>query len=114
MNEKLKMAFEAARDTTNRVITLSGSMILVMVTFSKDFIASAGLLERIFASAAWIAFLASTISGIYTLLALTAEIGIENGGDNSKPSIWRNDIRVAAGGQICLFGFGLLLASFLQ
>lgn len=110
MNEKLEITFEAARDTTNRIITLSSSMILVMVTFSKDFIASAEFLVRILASAAWIAFGLSTLCGVYTLLALTGEIALEDRNNNSRPSVWRDDIRVVAGGQILLFGAGLLLS----
>lgn len=74
MDEQVKVAFEAARDTTKQVITLATTMLFVMVAFSKAFIGSDGSAASLFALSAGIVFILSVGCGLLTLMGLTSEI----------------------------------------
>lgn len=74
MDEQVKVAFEAARDTTKQVITLATSMLFVMLAFSKAFIGSDGSAASLFALSAGIVFILSVSCGLLTLMGLTSEI----------------------------------------
>lgn len=74
-NEKTKLSFEFARDTTKLLITLAVSIITLTITFSKDFIGedlSDGI--KLFVLFAWGAFFFSIVCGCWTLMALTGSL----------------------------------------
>lgn len=77
MDEQVKVAFEAARDTTKQVITLATTMLFVMLAFSKAFIGPDGSAASLFASAG-IVFILSIGCGLFTLMGLTREISPES------------------------------------
>ena len=74
MDEQVKVAFEAARDTTKQVITLATTMLFVMVAFSKAFIGSDGSAASKVALSAGVVFILSVGCGLFTLMGLTSEI----------------------------------------
>ena len=78
MDEQVKVAFEAARDTTKQVITLATTMLFVMVAFSKAFIGSDESAASRFALSAGIVFILSVGCGLFTLMGLTREISPES------------------------------------
>lgn len=78
MDEQVKVAFEAARDTTKQVITLATTMLFVMVAFSKAFIGSDGSAASLVALSAGIVFILSVSCGLLTLMGLTREISPES------------------------------------
>lgn len=74
MDEQVKVAFEAARDTTKQVITLATTMLFVMLGFSKAFIGFNGSAASTFALWAGRVFILSIGCGLFTLMGLTSEI----------------------------------------
>lgn len=107
MNKRTEMGFQFAADTTHRIITLSASIILVTVTFSKDFVDSTERLTQMLALGSWILFFLSIVFGVFTLLVLVGEVAPKKSGEDSEPSIWSKVIRWAAAIQIILFLLGL-------
>lgn len=139
MNERTKIAFETARDTTKQAITLSVSMLLVMVAFSKNFIAVTEETPSVYFEEAVIVFLGSIFFGLLTLMEITSEISPKSNSrimshsnlrqykfirwllrlfkktlikcKISHPSIWAKCIRVLAFLQLSLFFVGLLFVA---
>ena len=106
MDDKRKMAFEAARDSTKQFLTLATGIIALTITFSKDFAgAEAGL--KILVFLAWILLLVSVLFGLCVLLALT---GTLEPIDPSTPnSIRGKNVIIPASLQIVTFFLGLAL-----
>lgn len=87
-DEKTKLSFEFARDTTKLLITLAVSIITLTITFSKDFIGedlSDGI--KLFVLFAWGAFFFSIVCGCWTLMALTGSLTDAEHGDIFRPNI---------------------------
>ena len=77
MDDNVRLAFEAARDSTKQFLTLATAIIALTITFSKDFTgADAG--DRTYALLAWSALLTSVFFGLWTLLALTGTLEPKN------------------------------------
>jgi hypothetical protein len=76
VNEKTKLAFEFARDTTKQLITLSSGIIAVTIIFAKDFVGKVDSSTQTWVLCAWGAFLVSVFFGLWTLMALTGSLQI--------------------------------------
>ena len=109
MNEKMKVAFEHARTIVQQVVTLSTSIILVTIAFSKNFVEANNYVSQTLAISSCVVCLLSILFGIWTLMVITSTINPKDNGKDTKPSIWDIGIRVRAGIQIGLFGIGLFL-----
>ena len=113
MNKRTEMGFQFAADTTHRIITLSASIILVTVTFSKDFVDSSEEFTERLALGSWILFFLSIVFGVFTLLILVGQVAPKKSDEDSAPSIWSKGVRGAAATQIILFLLGLGLVIWL-
>lgn len=104
-NERIKLSFEFARDTTKLLITLAVSIITLTITFSNDFIGE-GLSDdtKLFVLFAWGAFFFSIVCGCWTLLALTGSLTDADHGD-----IFSTNITIPSAIQIISFLIGLVL-----
>lgn len=107
MDEKIKTAFEFARDTTNQLITLATGIIAIEITFAHDFVKSVAPEARRYALFSWLAFLLSVFFGVWTLLALTGTL--EPKQPTVAISIRGRNIRIPSALQIILFLIGLAL-----
>lgn len=106
MSEEIKMAFEAARDSTKQIMALSTGIITLTITFSKDF-AGEGSGQRILALMAWGVLLVSVLFGLWTLLALTGTL--EANDKDTRISIRGKNVTVPASIQVVTFFIGLAL-----
>lgn len=116
MDEKTKLSIETARDASKTVLTLSTSIILVTVTFAKEFIDVTNQDVKALAVWSWVLFFISIVSGVWTLLAFAGEISLKNpkkGTEDTTPLVWRWGIRGPAIGQMLAFLIGLILVVFL-
>lgn len=106
-NEQRQKAFDFCADVAKQLITLATGIIVITITFSKDFIIHVNDSAKLWAYWAWFVYLASIVLGMLTLLALTAEL------EPRKPSTNTPTIRGAAatysGLQIILFGVAISL-----
>ena len=107
MNERQKMAFDFARDTTKQLITLSTAIIAVTVTFWDKLFTVKDSFSRNLAVFSWVAFLISVIFGIWTLLALTGTL--ESLDKENSASIRSRNITLPSFLQITAFLLGLAL-----
>ena len=83
MDRAVELSLEAARDTSKQIITLATSIVIVMVTFSKDFIQKAEPAIQVCIFVVWLIFILSILMGILTLMALTGKFDHSRKG---KPS----------------------------
>jgi hypothetical protein len=106
MNERRRKAFDFASDTSKQLITLATGIIAITITFAKD------LLEIGEATAllvwAWVVYLFSILSGVWTLMALTGELERREEG-KEEPSIRGGNVTLPATLQILSFCAGTLL-----
>jgi hypothetical protein len=75
-----------AAETVKQVLTLSSAILVLTVTFAKDHLLKDGKRVSWALKASWICFLVSTLGGVWTLLALTAEA------QKAKPNIWELNV----------------------
>ncbi|MGB8260011.1 MAG: hypothetical protein WCE75_06660 [Terracidiphilus sp.] len=102
MDERAKHAFDFASDLAKQLITLSTSIVTVTLLFGEHFPKS------VWAKAAWVAYLVSTICGVWTLMALTGTLGTP-GERVDAGAIYRPKVRIAAGIQVIAFGVATIL-----
>lgn len=69
MTEEVKKAIDFAADVAKQMVTLSTGIVTITLLFSKDIVYG-----RAWALAAWICFLVSTLSGLWTLMSLTGTL----------------------------------------
>ncbi|KJZ16443.1 hypothetical protein TW85_00200 [Marinomonas sp. S3726] len=74
-NERDKLAFEYAKDTTKQLMTLATGFIALTVTFSKSFISNPPEYVIWQVTALWLLLLASVIFGQICLMSLTGILG---------------------------------------
>ena len=103
MNRETELAFQAARDTSNQIITLTAAIIFIMATFAKDFIQETAPIIKWFVLCSGISFIVSIGAGICTLMVLTGKFGGYKETDPS-PSIWDKNVILPAKLQIIFFG----------
>jgi len=100
MDDQVKAAFDAARDTTKQLITLGTAILTLEITFSKGMTGIRWLLPI-----SWGFLLLSVGCGVWTLLALT---GALEPLDKSAPvSIRGSNVTIPSMLQIILFMLGL-------
>lgn len=107
MDDRTKAAFEAARDTTKQLITLSSAIITLSITFSKDFLKLDDNISKLIALLSWGAFFLAIFFGLWTLLAITGTL--DNKNKLEKISIYERNIASPAFLQIIAFLLGLAL-----
>lgn len=74
-DDRVKKSFDFLQDVTKQVITLATAIFTFSVAFLKDFAQQAGADARLLLTIAWIAFIASTVFGIFVLLSMTGMLG---------------------------------------
>lgn len=72
--EQRKKAFDFCADATKQLMTISTAVVTLTITFAKDFVINVRPSAKIWAYLAWVALFLSILSGIFVLLALTAEL----------------------------------------
>jgi hypothetical protein len=102
-------AFDFAQDVTKQVLTLSTGIIALTITFFKDFANHAPHVAEILMGWSWIAYLASVVLGLWTLMALTGTLQPLHPG-NVRPSIERANVRLPALLQLVCFLIALILS----
>lgn len=107
MDEKLKMAFEFAQNSTKQLISLASAIIALTITFKKDFLGEHAAYSRSLALWSWGCFLASVVFGVWTLLALTGTLDPIS--PMVKTSIREKNVTIPSALQIIAFCTGLLL-----
>ena len=111
MEERTKLAFDFAAETTKQLITLSTGILALSVTFSKDVLQNVAGLGRWTLIIAWAIYLISITFGLSTLMALTGNLEPEPpaaGRTLSDASIRAPKIKKMSIVQVCSF----LLATF--
>jgi len=107
-------AFDFCADATKQLITLSTGIIAFMVTFAKDFVTNVPGDIKLYAYIAWVLHGLSILSGIVTLLALTAELQPKQAptnGNTTSPSI-RGAAATYSGLQIMAFVLAIFFTVF--
>jgi hypothetical protein len=100
MDDQVKAAFEAARESTKQLITLSTGVLTLEITFVQKMGKTCWLLPL-----SWGCLLLSVACGVWTLLALTGTLAPM---DNSTPvSIRGLNVTIPSIIQIILFILGL-------
>ncbi len=66
-NERAQKSFDLAAETTKQLISLSTAIITVTIAFAKDFFGSRQSGLEWLLALAWLLYLISLISGIFTL-----------------------------------------------
>lgn len=109
MDERVKKAFDFAADLAKQLITLATGLIALTITFSKDFIQHAPGASKVWALLAWCLLLGSVVFGIWTLMALTGNLG--KGKDDARtalPDVYTPNVRLPATLQILSFLLALV------
>jgi hypothetical protein len=73
-DDQRKKAFDFCADATKQLITLASGFILLTITFAKDFIVNVAESSKVWAYWSWAFYALCIISGMLTLLAMTAEL----------------------------------------
>jgi hypothetical protein len=73
-DDQRKKAFDFCADATKQLITLASGFIVVTITFAKDFIVDVPDSSKVWAYWSWAFYALCIISGMLTLLAMTAEL----------------------------------------
>lgn len=73
-DDQRKKAFDFCADATKQLITLASGFIVVTITFAKDFIVDVPGSSKVWAYWSWVFYALCIISGMLTLLAMTAEL----------------------------------------
>jgi len=94
--------FEFAADSAKQIITFSTAILTVTVTFAKDTLLADRTKVPWSLGGAWFSYLISILGGIWTLLALTGELG-SHGTD--APDLWGVNVEIPA--FLMCFGFVL-------
>jgi hypothetical protein len=105
MNERLKKAVDFIADLTKQLITVSTGIVTVTLLFSKDIFG-----PKLVAVWAWVFYLASTVFGLWALMALTGTL-VPNDGEAPKDEdfpIGKN-VRLQSTLQIGAFGIAVVL-----
>ena len=104
---RTQKSFEFAIDVTRQLLTLSAAILALTVTVARDI--ETGDFNIL--AAAWGVFLASMVSGVFTMFALMAELRPTEGEQDPSVAAWR--VRAPALVQIATFVIGAaLLALF--
>ena len=104
MEEAKKKAFDLAQDTSKQIITLSTGILALTLTFFKDFAGGGSGASRVLMMIAWAIFLASIVTGVLHLLALTGTLA------SSTPSVTTGSAKLFAGIEQLSFVVALLIA----
>jgi hypothetical protein len=102
IEENVKLAFEAARDTTKQMLTLASAILAVTITFSTDIAVRATPKDRPWLYAAWVLYAVSVLAGSATLMPLTGNLERATG-----QSVYASAIRIPATAQAISFVFAI-------
>jgi hypothetical protein len=108
VDERRQKAFDFAADSSRQMVTLSTAIVALTVTFASEIFGNPSDLETSVLVAAWIAYLASIIGGVWTMLALTGTLEPTNG-ETVDPSIRGGNVRTPAFVQTIAFVLATLL-----
>lgn len=105
-NDRTKAAFDAARDSSKQVLTLTTAILTLSITFSDKIVGLGNLTDADKSTLrwAWAVFGVSMVFGIWTLLALTGSTA-----ENGDESINDLSIRIPAIVQMLAFLAGVAL-----
>jgi hypothetical protein len=105
MDEQAKAAFAGAADSSKLLITLATGLLGLEITFAKDVVITLTHPGKILVGISWALFLLSVVAGLWTLLALTGNLG----GDTvpTAKAIYGSNVKFPAVTQILLFLAGL-------
>ncbi len=98
IEENVKLAFEAARDTTKQLLTLASAILALTVTFSTDIAVRATPKDRPWLYAAWLLYAVSVLAGSATLMPLTGNLERAD-----PPTVYAPGIRIPATAQAISF-----------
>jgi hypothetical protein len=101
MDERARKAFDFASDLAKQLIALSTSVVTVAMLFSDHFPRSG------WAKAALMCYLLATLSGIWSLMALTGTIATKSEAF-TVDAIYRPNVRIPAAIQVMFFGLATL------
>lgn len=108
-------SFDFAADTVKQLIALSTAIIAFTVTFSKDLLGNSEITSKNLLAIIWLVYILSIISGILTLMALTATLEPKKPKENATPpvkesiTVYDKSVRICAGIQIIFFGIAIIL-----
>jgi hypothetical protein len=105
MDEREKKTFDLATELAKQLITLATGTIALTITFSKDFLHETSTHAKPWALVAWSALLISVVFGIWTIMALTGNLGR----GPKDANVYTVNVRIPAGLQILSFLVGLVL-----
>jgi hypothetical protein len=97
---RTQKSFDFAIDVTRQLMTLSAAILALTVTVARDI--TTGDPEAL--AAAWGAFLASMVFGVFAMFALMAELRPTEGEESPSVAAWR--VRTPAVLQIAAFVIG--------
>ncbi|MEZ9944017.1 hypothetical protein AB4331_03580 [Vibrio breoganii] len=106
INERDKLAFEYAKDTTKQLMTLATGFIALTVTFSKNFISNVPDCVTWQVTALWVLLLFSVIFGQFCLMTLTGILG-SNRSPRPPLDIYNKTIKITSVLQALTFFIGL-------
>jgi uncharacterized membrane protein len=99
VQEWRKQAFDIAADSTKQLITVAAGVVAATALFTKD----VHWIARCFTFVAWIAFVASIVSGIISLLSMSGNLNNAAEGHHRYPDLNASDINTFSKWQCYLF-----------
>jgi hypothetical protein len=101
-------AFDVVLEITKQVLTLATGIVVLSITFSKDFATHPSHSSRVVFGWSWVTYAASILAGLLTLMA---SAGVQDAAAEqaTEPSIRSGNLRVLGGTQLCLFFVGVVL-----
>ena len=111
MSEAQLKAFDFAESATKQLITLATGFIALTITFYEKFGGSDASVCFTGMIVSWIALGVSVLFGVWTLLALTGNLGDGKIADNDR-TIYTSNVRLPSIIQIIAFVVGLAAAIY--
>jgi hypothetical protein len=99
-----KKSFDFAQDITKQLLTLATGIIVVTITFVKDFATHASHTAKGVLAVSWVLYVISVFFGVLALMAMAGHLS-----STATPTINSGNTRVLAGLQFLAFTAGLVL-----
>jgi hypothetical protein len=111
LDPRSQKALDYAQEAVKQLLTLATGIILLTLTFFKNFAASDSAAARDVIESAWIVLALSIVCGLIGLLSMTSHLWPRKEADrtNNPPDIWKGELRWMGVAQVVLFGVGLVL-----
>lgn len=95
--------FQFAADSAKEIIAFSTALLTATATFAKDTFLAGRTSVPVALGLSWLLYLLSILTAIWTLLALTGELG----SGNTEPSIYGTNVVVPASLMVIAFFLGI-------